>query len=373
MTPQTLMRLLLALPGILPVIALAQAPSYGRERTRIDSLVSAEVRNAPIAGVAVAVVRGRDTIVMRGWGFADVENDVPVTPASVFRIGSITKQFTSAAIMQLVEKGRLSLEDTLGAMLPDVPPAWRKVTLRQLLNHTSGIPSYTDLGPRWFRRMREEMSPDSLLAFTTTDSMNFAPGSSWRYDNTGYVLLGMILDKATGSKYPNYLDDQLFKPLGLGSTMYCVTESIIKHRAQGYGRRGRQLTNADFLAMSQPYSAGALCSTVGDLVRWTQALHGGAVVSASSLTLMTTPVGAAILRHYGFGLGVDSLAGHRRIAHGGGINGFLTHAAYYPDDSLVIVVLANTSPAPVDLMARNVARIVFGLSPEPAPPARAAP
>jgi D-alanyl-D-alanine carboxypeptidase len=266
---------------------------------------------------------------MRGWGFSDIENDVPVTPASVFRIGSITKQFTSAAIMLLVEKGRLSLDDTLGALLPNMPVAWQKATLRQLLNHTSGIPSYTDLGPRWFSRMREDMVPDSLLAFTAKDTMNFAPGSRWRYDNTGYVLLGMILDRTTGVKYPQYLDDRFFKPLGLSATMYCSTEPIIKHRAQGYARQGKQLVNSAYLGMTQPYSAGALCSTVGDLVKWTRALHGGDVVSSTSLAQMTTPIGAAIMSHYGFGLGVDSLAGHRRIGHGGGINGFLSHAAYY--------------------------------------------
>ena len=141
------MRLFFALPVVLPLCAIAaQAPSYARERASIDSLVSAELSGTPIAGVSAAVVKGRDTIVMRGWGFADIENDVPVTPASVFRIGSITKQFTSAAIMQLVEQKKLGLEDSLGALLPNVPVAWRKVTLRQLLNHTSGIPSYTDLG-----------------------------------------------------------------------------------------------------------------------------------------------------------------------------------------------------------------------------------
>ena len=236
------MRLFLAVSLVVPFSAsMAQRPSYARERASIDSLVSADVANTPIAGVAVAVIKGRDTIEMRGWGFADAENDVPVTPASVFRIGSITKQFTSAAIMQLVEKGKLSLADTIGALLPNMPVTWRKVTLRQLLNHTSGIPSYTDLGPKWFVRIREDMVPDSLLAFTASDTVNFAPGMSWRYDNTGYVLLGMILDKTTGVKYPQYLNEQLFKPLGLASTMYCSTEPLIKHRAQGYGRVGKQL------------------------------------------------------------------------------------------------------------------------------------
>src|SRR5262245_46717625 len=240
------MRLLAGSLVLIPALAFAQAPSYARERQRIDSMVGAEVSGTPIAGVAIAVVKGRDTIAMKGWGLADVENDVPVTPASVFRIGSVTKQFTSAAIMQLVDKGRLSLDDTLGAMLPNMPAAWRPVTLRQLLNHTSGIPSYTHIGAAWQRRWREDMTPDSLLAFTAKDTMDFAPGSKWRYDNTGYVLLGMILDKTTGTPYPKYLQEQIFKPLGLASTMYCYVQPIIKHRALGYQRMGKALVNAEY-------------------------------------------------------------------------------------------------------------------------------
>lgn len=347
--------------ALLPSLAFAQAPSYARERARIDSVVSAEVSGTPIAGVAIAVVKGRDTILMKGWGLADVENDVPVSPASVFRIGSVTKQFTSAAIMQLVEKGRLSLADTLGALLPNMPAAWRLVTLRQLLNHTSGVPSYTDIGIRWQSRWREDMLPDSLLAFTAKDTMDFAPGSKWRYDNTGYVLLGMILDKTTGTTYPKYLQEQIFKPLGLTSTMYCYVQPIIRHRALGYQRMGKALVNAEYLSMTQPYSAGALCSTVGDLVKWTRALHGGAVVSAATFTQMTTPTGAAVRAHYGFGLGVDSLNGHPRIAHSGGIHGFQSMLAYYPKDSLTVVVLANSGPSPVDLLAGNLARVMLGL------------
>jgi len=339
---------------------LAQAPSYARERARMDSLISAEVARTPIAGLSVAVVKGRDTILAKGWGYADIENDVPVTTAHVFRVGSITKQFTSAAIMQLVEKGRLSLDDTLGAMLPNMPASWRPVTLRQLLNHTSGIQSYTGIAP-WQRRWREDMSPDTIVRLVAADTLNFAPGSRWRYNNTGYVLLGMILDRATGKEYPKYLDEQFFKPLGLKNTMYCHTAPIIKHRALGYMLQGKELVNAEYLSMTQPYSAGALCSTVSDLVKWTRALHGGGVVTPASFRQMTTPIGAAAASHYGFGIGSDSLGTHRRVAHGGGIHGFLSMLAHYPDDSLTVVVLANSSPAPVDQIATNLARIMFGM------------
>jgi CubicO group peptidase (beta-lactamase class C family) len=339
-----------------------QSDRYARERARIDSLVADEVAVTPIAGVSIAVIKGRDTVALRGYGLADVENEVPVSVDHIFRIGSITKQFTSAAIMQLVEKGRLSLDDTLGAMLANTPAAWRKVTLSQLLNHTSGIPSYTDIGPRWARRMREDMLPDSIVGLVVSDSLNFPIGSRWRYNNTGYVLLGMILEKVTGKQYATLLEEQFSKPLGLTSTSYCLTGPIIKKRASGYARAGKQLMNSDFLSMTQPHAAGAMCSTARDLAKWNQALQSGRVVSAASLKQMTTPVGAAVQTGYGFGLGADtSLSGHRRISHGGGINGFLSMLAYYPNDSLTVVVLANTSPVSVPLIANNLARIMLGL------------
>ncbi len=355
---------------LLPAALAAQAPAYARERARIDSMLAAELADAPIAGLSIAVVKGRDTIVMKGFGLGDVENAVAVTPATVFRIGSVTKQFTSSAIMQLVEKGKLSLDDTLGAMLPGAPPRWRGVTLRQLLNHTSGIPSYTDLGPKWQRRWREDMLPDTIIAMTAGDSMWFAPGAKWRYDNSGYVLLGMILERATGRPYARYLDETFFKPLGLSGTMYCYTRTIITHRAQGYDRLGKLFMNADYLSMTQPYAAGSLCSTTGDLVRWTDALHSGKVVSAASFAQMTTPTGAAAPSHYGFGLQIDSLERHPRISHGGGIHGFVSMVARYPNDSLTVVVLVNSVPAPIGIIANNVARIVFGLPLEGIAPPR---
>lgn len=355
---------------LLPATLAAQAPSHARERARIDSMLSAEVAGVPIAGLSVAVVKGRDTVLLKGYGYADLENAVPVTPASVFRIGSVTKQFTSSAVMQLVEKGRLSLDDTIGAMLPGAPRRWGGITLRQLLNHTSGIPSYTDIGTRWQRRWREDMLPDTIIALTAGDSMWFAPGTKWRYDNTGYVLLGMILERATGRPYPRYLDETFFKPLGLTGTLYCYPREIVRHRASGYDRVGKQFLNAEYLSMTQPYAAGSLCSTTADLVKWTDALHSGKIVSAASFAAMTTPTGPAAASHYGFGLQVDSLEKHPRISHGGGIHGFVSMVARYPADSLTVVVLVNSPPAPIGVIANNVARIMFGLPLEGIAPPR---
>ena len=330
---------------------------------RIDSLAAAALRNGPVAGLSIAVVKGRDTVVMKGYGFADLENDVPATPQTVYRIGSITKQFTSAAVMQLVERGKIGLDDEITRYFPGFPTHGQRILVRHLLNHTSGIPSYTDIGERWGRLMTLPLPHDSLLALVRDDSLLFAPGAGFYYNNTGYYMLGMLLERVTGTPYGEYMKRQLFDPLGLTSTRYCDTAPLIKHRAQGYGNDRGTLVNAPYLDMGQPFAAGALCSTVGDLVRWEAALFGGKVVSASSLTQMTTPAKLTSDRpmRYGYGLAPDTVDGHRVVGHGGGINGFISHAEYYPDDSLTVVVLANTAPAPSQQIARNAARLVLGL------------
>lgn len=365
----------LVLGGLLtPRIAVAQRTVTSAARAavvaRIDSLAEAFVRDGRAPGVSVAVVRaGRDTIVMKGYGLADVENDVPATARTVYEIGSVTKQFTSSLIMRLVERGELSLDDSLGALLPGMPEAWRGVRLRQLLNHTSGIPSYTDIGERWTRRLGEPMSPDSLVAMTARDSLTFRPGAGWRYDNTGYVLLGMILEKRSGRRYADLVAEQLATPLGLTSTRYCANSPIIERRARGYGRTPGGLINAQYLDMTQPFSAGALCSTVGDLARWNHLLATGKVVSAASYARMTTPEGPAATKaplHYGYGLAVDTLDGHRRIVHGGGIFGFISANAYFPADSLSVTVLSNAAPSDPDRLAKDIARAVLGLPLHPA-------
>ena len=371
------MRIRVALPLMLTVMsplatAHGQRPTRAALRRTVDSLVASALRDGPVAGMSVAVVRGRDTVVMKGYGFSDVENDVSATTHTVYRIGSITKQFTAAAVMQLIEQGKLSLDDTVGKSLPTLPAPWRGATIRQLLNHTSGIPSYTSAGPRWFTKMRLDLPHDSLLAIIAADSMDFARGSQWRYNNTGYYLLGMLIEKLTGRSYADVVRDQLATPLGLRSTMYCGTSQLIKHRSQGYQpTRDNKLVNADPLSMNQPFAAGALCSTVGDLVAWQRALTSGRVVTPASYGAMTTAEGGAVGRGYGYGLAIDTLGGQRRVQHGGGINGFNSMLEYFPADSLTVVVLANTNGPWADRIADNVARAALGVR-LVAPPAKLA-
>ncbi len=351
-------------PLLLASVAFAQPkfPAKAAAARVLDSLGAAFVaaRNAP--AVSIAVVRGRDTLALNGWGKADWENDVNATARSVYRIGSVTKQFTAAAVMQLVEQGRVKLDDSIGAYLPALPAAWRGVKVRQLLNHTSGIPSYTGLGPRWTRRMGEEMTPDTLVGLTANEPMRFTPGTGWEYDNSGYVVLGMLVEKLAGRPWGQDIEERFAKPLGLEDTRNCLTRAIIPRRVQGYERSPNgPFVNAAYLAMSQPYAAGALCSTAGDLAKWNRALATGRVVSAASYALMTTPEGAAAPAHYGFGLSRDSLAGHVMIAHAGGINGFSAFNAWIPDAELSISVLTNSGSGHAERLALELARAALGL------------
>lgn len=351
------------------VVALAPAnasaqnttPPDAHVRAIVDSLARAFVADTQAPGVSIEVVRGADTVVSGGWGFANLEERVPATAATLYRIGSITKQFTSASVMRLVEAGNVSLDDSIATYVPNLPVAWRGVTVRELLNHTSGVPSYTDIGKRWRTRWREDMPPDTLVALTASDTMWFAPGTKWRYDNSGYVVLGMLLDHVTGTPYPEYIEKDLLRPLGLNHTYYCDTHRVLPDRAPGYERAGDHWTQSAFISMTQPYSAGALCSTIGDLTRWNDLLATGRVVDATSYSAMTTPTGAAASHHYGFGLAVDTLSGHAIILHGGGIMGFITANAYLPDDHLSVTVLANSGTAPSDQLQQQIIRAALGM------------
>ena len=348
-----------------PSLATSQSGRVSREviARAADSIAQAYLQRGHVAAMSIAVVRGRDTIVMKGYGLADIENEVQAAAQTVFRIGSVTKQFTSVAVMQLVQQGKLSLDDEVTKYVPNAPVHGRKILVRHLMNHTSGIPSYTDVGPIFGRVMRQDLAHDSLLAIVRDDSLQFEPGSHFYYNNTGYFLLGMIIEKVTGKKYGDYLRETLFAPNGLTSTVYCSESPLIKRRARGYNDTPAGLVNTDYISMDLPYAAGSLCSTVRDLVVWTRALHSGTLVNNASFTTMTTPVKLTSGRpmSYGFGLSVDTVGSHRRIHHGGGINGFISELAHYPADSLTIVVLSNTSPAPTNQVADNLARIAFGM------------
>jgi len=354
-----------------PLASTASAQDTRALVRYVDSVATAAVTEHRTAGVSVAVVKNGRPVLAKGYGFADLENDVPANAETVYRIGSVTKQFTSAAIMRLMEQGKLSLDDTLQKFLPNVPAQGNRVTVRHLLNHSSGIKSYTSLGPKWGRVMRLDIAPDSMVALFANELFDFKPGDAYRYNNSGYFLLGMIIEKLSGKKYGQYLQDEFFTPLGLKSTIYCDQAPLIKHRAQGYATQpGGKFINAEPLSMTHPYAAGSLCSTVNDLAAWTQALAGGKVVSPESYKLMTTPgtFNDGKPMTYGFGLGIGTLGGHRQVSHNGGINGFISELHLYPDDSLITVVLTNTGALTAIELERLIARRALGIKDLPAVP-----
>ena len=336
----------------------AQQASKARIIAATDSLAKAAMASAPFAGLAVAVARGPEIILAKGYGLANVEHGVPVTPNTVFRLGSITKQFTAAAIARLAQEGKLSFDDTLTKYVPGYPTHGHRITINHLLNHTSGIRNFT---ATYGERRRLDLTHDQLLATFRAEPMDFATGTKYSYSNSGYYLLGMIIEKVSGQSYGDYLQSTFFGPLGMNGSSYCHNDPIIPNRSQGYGVKNGKLVNSEIISMSPPGAAGALCSTVGDLITWTRALHAGKVLSPEYYTKLITPGklndGSAI--GYAYGLQIGAMENHPTIAHGGGISGFNTSLAYYNKDDLIVVVLNNTAPAPS--IAQNVARAALQL------------
>jgi CubicO group peptidase (beta-lactamase class C family) len=333
--------------------------------TRVDSLVKAYQAESHAPGVSVAVIRGRDTLVLAGFGLADIAAHRQATPATIYEIGSNTKQFTSAAIMRLAEHHKLSIDDELPKYLPQIPLHGNRVTIRQLLTHTSGIRSYTEVAA-WRPHWAEDLTPDSIMGFVAKDTFDFAPGTRYKYDNSGYILLGMVIEKVSGEPYAKYLETQFFKPLGLTHTSYCPSHTTDPEFAAGYSKKDDGVMPHEYLSLTQPFAAGSLCSTVGDFVKWQRDLAAGKVVSPESFTLMST---AATLNNgqkirYGFGLMPGETLGHTNFNHSGGIPGFTTMAYYFPGDTLNVVVFTNYDGASPVFLAGNIARIAYGGAPQ---------
>jgi len=303
------------------------------------------------------VAKGGKVLLEKGYGMANIELGVPNGPDTKFRLGSITKQFTSAAILQLEEQGKLSVNDLACKYVPECPDTWKTITIHQLLTHTSGIPSYTDGGE--FMKpamMRIPRTPLEVLLLTNDKSLEFQPGEKYKYDNSGYIFLGVIIEKVSGEKYADYLRKHIFGPLDMQDSGYDVTAEILKNRAAGYAPQpGGGFRNAEYIDMSLPYAAGSLYSTARDLYRWDRSLYTEKVLSKASKEKMWTPV----KNNYGYGWGIN-VRGRKQVSHGGGINGFSTFIARYPDDDAFVVVLSNNQQANSGAIAAGLAGVMFG-------------
>jgi len=330
----------------------------------VDRYVEAQMRQLHIPGVALAVVHGGRTVKAQGYGFADLEMQVPVTPGTVFEIGSNTKQFTAALVMMLVEEGTVRLDDTLARHLPDAPAAWRGITIRQLLSHTSGIQNHVALPGymgRFTTSILRETSPgrDELLEMFFELPLEFAAGETWAYDNTGYYLLGIIAERASGRPFWELVEERLFAPLGMNATRNTDPWPVIPNRASGYEWLGDRFENRPVLAPFIAFSAGALLSTVEDLAKWDAALSSERVLTRASLDAMWTPVrtndGTAASIDYGLGWFIDSYNGHRITLHSGGTPGFSSAIYRFRDDALTVIVLTNHADRIVDHLAIDIA------------------
>lgn len=331
---------------------------------RASALVEAYLRSDLFSG-SVLVAQHDQVLFRKSFGLADREWDIPNTPETKFRIGSVTKQFTAAAILQLVEHGKLKLEDSIAEHYVSAPTAWRPITIHHLLVHTSGIPSYTALADFAGKISKLRRTPEEIIALTQDAPLDFEPGTQFAYNNSGYILLGYVIEKVTEQSYGQYVKDNILDRLGLTDTGYDDGASILARRAAGYCHSGAHWEKAAFIDMSLPYAAGALYSTVDDLLRWQDALSAGKVIGAASLRSMFTDYGHA----YGFGWVIRAQLDRRLQTHGGGIYGFRATLDRYPEDELTIIALSNLESAPVEKIARELAAIRFGI----AEPHRAAP
>jgi CubicO group peptidase (beta-lactamase class C family) len=291
-------------------------------------------------------VKGNDTLLLKGYGKADVEWEVPMPTDAMFEIGSITKQFTAAALLQLRDEGKLSLDDDITKWLPDFDTRGNKVTLRRLLDHTSGIVGLTEM-PEFGNLVTNGRFPrDSAYALIKRYPFQFPTGQAQVYNNSAFWLLGLVVEKASGMTYEDYVEKRIFAPLGMTRSMYCNSAENVARRAHGYGVQNGVVRRAPTNVHTWPFAAGSLCSTAGDMVTWLKALHGGKVLSPKSYAEMIAPskLGDGTPLRYGMGIAVGKdVRGLNFIGPGGSIAGFAAEATWYPDAQMAIVVLMNTT------------------------------
>ena len=312
-------------------------------------------------GCAALVAKDGQVIYNRAFGMANLELNVPMQTDMVFRIGSITKQFTAIAILQLMEQGKLSLEDDITKFIPDYPTQAYKITIEHLLTHTSGIKSYTNV-PDYIKNVRTDMKPEELINNFKNLPMEFAPGTKWNYNNSGFFLLGYIIEKVTGKTYADYLQENIFTPAGMTSTCYGSDSKIIKNRAYGYQQGGEGVVNSDYCSMTQPYSAGSIMSTVGDLFKWHQALYAGKLVKKETLEKAVTEYRLADGKgtNYGYGFFLSQLQGSPTVEHGGGIFGYLTSSVYLPEEDVFVALFSNSTAKAPEFTALKMAAMAIG-------------
>jgi CubicO group peptidase (beta-lactamase class C family) len=333
---------------LVPVLIFASSASLAaadKASDPVDEYIRAEMEKHHIPGLALLVSHNGQPVRAQGYGFSNVELQVPVKPETVFQSGSVGKQFTATAVMMLVEDGNIALEDPLTKFFPDAPASWKQVTVRELLSHTAGFGDY----PKSFN-FRKDYTEEEELKIIEGIPLAYPPGTKWSYANLGYATLGFLIHKVTGKFYGDFLQERIFKPLDMNTTRIISEADIIPNRAAGYRLVKGELKNQEWVSpLTNTTADGSLYFSILDLAKWDAALYTEKLLKRSSLEQMWTVAklknGQPNSDHYGFGWDIETKNGHKVIGHGGSWQGFRTHISRYVDDKLTVVVLINQADA----------------------------
>lgn len=326
---------------LLPASLIAATPATQADVSRYAEKLLADNYGADGPGAAVLIARGDEILFRDTRGLADIKTGRALKPDDVFRIGSVSKQFTAVGLLTLVESGKVSLDDPLSKYVPGFPNG-EHITVLELLNHTSGVKNYTAIPGFIKGPVEKDLTTTQLIAAFKDEKTDFAPGEGWAYDNSGYVLLGAVIEAASGKPWHEYLRITLFEPLGLTHTGYGADPKAVAKQVAGYSQRDGKFVVSKQISMTIPHAAGALLSNVDDLMKWNRALHEGRVLKNASYTQMITPIGKAVDRGYGFGIEQGTVRGQKTLGHSGGIFGFASMLDYVQGPDISVVVLQNS-------------------------------
>ncbi len=333
-------------------------PTADEVAHKVDELAADEIKTGPTAGISILVAREGKVLVAKGYGYADVENRVPATEHTVYRLGSLSKQFTAAATLELVDRGLVRLDESIRTYLPGYPAVGQPITVRHLLNHTSGLVSYTVQGEYW-KRMNEDLPRSQVVSWFSTRELAYTPGERYVYCNSGYFVLGLIIEHASGETFAEFVQREILHPATLRETYYDDGKLVVPNAARGYSRADKKLVAARLLNMDLAFSAGAMASSVLDIYGFHRALREGKIITPESYAIMTSPawLNGGDFTAYGMGFHVDDWGGHRVLRHGGLVFGFKTCYYYYPEQDLTVIILMNTEEAQYRPIQSAIARM----------------
>lgn len=324
----------------------------------LDDLIQSEMEKQPIPGLSLAIVQQGDVVLAKGYGVANLELSVPATPATVYQLASLTKQFTATALMLLVNEGQLALEATIGHYLADTPAAWQAVTVRQLLTHTSGM--MRDGTPTYWTTpadMKQDYSYPQMFQMIAQHPLDFAPGTKSSYSNSGYFLLGLVIEQVTQQPLNTFFTERIFQPLGMTATRINDLHAVIPHRATGYSWTEQGWQHPDYIGLTHHFANGGLVSNILDLAKWDAALYTERILPQRDLQAMWTPATLqdGTTSDYGFGWAISTHEGQRLVSHGGGLPGFSTYIARFVDAGITVILLTNRDGLPSGTIAKSIA------------------